>query len=109
MYQEKAEAAGEEYEQFKGTFKTVNDINDIKIRVEKGEMKDSARRFDLQSARAKIKAFSGNGMSVYFIVAIAGGFFYTFMLRMQNSKENREMKNSLENQEGKQTKRRIFD
>lgn len=48
-------------------------------------------------------------MSVYFIVAIAGGFFYTFMLRMQNSKENREMKNSLENQEGKQTKRRIFD
>lgn len=47
MYQEKAEAAGEEYEQFKGTFKTVNDINDIKIRVEKGEMKDSARRFDL--------------------------------------------------------------
>lgn len=35
MYQEKAEASGD-YEQFRGTFKTLNDINDIKIRVEEG-------------------------------------------------------------------------
>lgn len=47
MYQEKAEAGGEEYENFKGTFKTLNDINDIKIRVEKGEVKDSSKRLGL--------------------------------------------------------------
>jgi hypothetical protein len=36
MFNEKAEADGEKYEYFKGTFKTLNDINDIKIKVEKG-------------------------------------------------------------------------
>lgn len=36
MYQQRADAAGHDYDHFKATFKTVNDINDIKIRVEKG-------------------------------------------------------------------------
>lgn len=33
MYAEKAESGGEEYMKFKGSFQTIHDINDIKIKV----------------------------------------------------------------------------
>lgn len=77
MHQEKAEASGEEYDQFKGTFKTLNDINDIKIRVEKGTLRDATSRFKLDDLRASIQRFSSNsGMYILFVMGAGASFFY---------------------------------
>ena len=75
MYSEKAEAS-EEYEQFRGTFKTLNDINDIKVRVEEGEMKDSSSRFELENFRVKIQKIKGSGFTYFFMITIGAVSFY---------------------------------
>ena len=48
-YTVESEKAGEndEYMQFNSSFKTIKDINDIKIKVEEGDMPDPTQRFGL--------------------------------------------------------------
>ena len=48
----------DKYSQFNSSFQTIHDINDIKIKVEEGEMKDASQRFNLDSMKAKIVARS---------------------------------------------------
>lgn len=55
---------GEQYDQFRNSFKTINDINDVKIRVEEGEMKDLSgtndeNKRDLESQKKELKTPSG--------------------------------------------------
>ena len=57
----------QKYSQFNSSFQTIHDINDIKIKVEEGEMKDSSERLGLDSMKAKIMARSESSMSVIII------------------------------------------
>lgn len=43
---------------FNSSFKTINDINDIKIKVEEGVMPDPTERFNLDSYKARISSYS---------------------------------------------------
>lgn len=42
------------YSQFNSSFQTIHDINDVKIKVEEGDMKDASERFGLNAMKAKI-------------------------------------------------------
>jgi hypothetical protein len=48
----------EEYNKFNTSFKTIHDINDIKIKVEEGVVKDPMKRFNLEKYRVKISSYS---------------------------------------------------
>lgn len=43
---------------FNSSFKTINDINSVKIKVEEGEMKDPTSRFNLDKYKARISSYS---------------------------------------------------
>ena len=101
MYQERAESS-EDYEHFRGTFKTLNDITDIKIRVEKGEMKDSTSRFKLDELRASISKISGSGASYFIFIAI-GVVSYIFATSRAVDRENKsDLYEGIDTQEKKQ-------
>lgn len=57
MEREKTEGR-DEYNTFNTSFRTIHDINDIKIKVEEGEMKDAMKRFNLEQYRVKISSYS---------------------------------------------------
>lgn len=77
MFSEKA-AGNEEFMSFNSSFKTINDINDIKIKVEEGDMPDPTERFHLDKVRAKISAYSESGSKPFFII-LTGLAFFTVM------------------------------
>ena len=108
MYSERAEAS-EEYEQFRGTFKTLNDINDLKIRVEEGEMKDSTSRFGLQNFRAKIQKIKGSGFTYFFMITIGAISFYVSTSKAMDHNQEVQIEKGLEQQQRKFTSRKLLD
>ena len=72
IFREKA-GMDDKYSQFNSSFQTIHDINDIKIKVEEGQMKDSSERFNLGSMKAKIVARSESSMTVV-VIGMVGIF-----------------------------------
>lgn len=77
VYSEKA-GDNEDYMQFNSSFKTINDINDIKIKVEDGTMPDPTQRFGLDKFKVKISSYSEGG-SKYFFVIMTGLTVFTIL------------------------------
>ena len=78
VFGEKA-SSSDEYMAFNSSFKTINDINSIKIKVEEGEMKDPTTRFGLEKYRVKISAYSEGG-NKYLFVILTGLTVFTIMM-----------------------------
>ena len=64
--------------QFNSSFKTINDINDIKIKVQEGDMPDPTQRFGLDQYKARISSYSESG-NKYFFVIITGLVIFTLL------------------------------
>ena len=78
VFAEKA-SSSEQYMTFNSSFKTIHDINSIKIKVQQGEMKDPTSRFHLDKFKARISSYSESG-NKYFFVIIIGLTIFTIML-----------------------------
>lgn len=63
---------------FNSSFKTINDINDIKIKVEEGEMPDPISRFRLDQFKGRISSYSEGG-NKYFFVIMTGLTIFTIL------------------------------
>ena len=53
---------------FNTSFKTINDINNIKIKVEEVVMPDPIERFKLSKYTAKISSYNETGMKYFFVM-----------------------------------------
>ena len=53
---------------FNSSFKTINDINNIKIKVEEGTMPDPTERFGLSKYTARISSYSEGGLKYFFVI-----------------------------------------
>lgn len=77
----------DEYMSFNSSFKTISDINEIKIKVEEGQIKDPISRFGLDKFKGKISSYSESNLK-YFFVLIAGLTIFTFLTNeMFNDKD----------------------
>ena len=80
---------------FRNSFKTINDINDIKIKVEEGEMKDASSRFNLGQYKGRISSYSESG-NKYLFVILTGLVVFTIMMNdIFSEKEIEQKENSL--------------
>lgn len=66
---------------FNSSFKTISDINEIKIKVEQGEMKDAASRFGLDKYKARISSYSQTSLKYLFVI-ITGLTIFTVITTM---------------------------
>ena len=64
---------------FNSSFKTISDINEIKIKVEEGEMTDHISRFGLDKFRGRISSYSESGNKHIFMI-ITGLVVFTILM-----------------------------
>ena len=77
MYSERA-GENSEYDRFNTSFKTINDINEIKIKVEEGSMPDPTTRFGLDKFKGRLSSYSESG-NKYFFVIMTGLTIFTIL------------------------------
>lgn len=90
VFSEKA-SGQEEYETFNSSFRTIKDINEIKIKVEEGQMKDPTTRFGLDQFRGRISSYSEGGLK-YIFVLLTGITFFTLITNQIFSQRETEVK-----------------
>ena len=86
VFSEKA-AENEEYMRFNTSFKTINDINKIKIKVEEGEMPDPVNRFGLDKFKGRISKYSESGNKYLFVILTGMTAFTIISNEFFNEKE----------------------
>lgn len=80
---------------FNSSFKTIKDINEIKIKVEEGEMPDPISRFNLDKHKGRISSYSESG-NKYFFVIMTGLTIFTIMAnQLFNEKETETKEGAL--------------
>jgi hypothetical protein len=94
VFAEKA-SSSEEYMTFNSSFKTIHDINSIKIKVEEGEMKDPTSRFGLDKLRVQISSYSEGGNKYFFVLMTGLTLFTVMMNQIFSEKEVEEKENAL--------------
>ena len=77
--------------QFNSSFKTISDINEIKIKVEQGEMPDTMKRFNLSEYTGRISSYSESGNKSLFVI-VTGLFFLTIFMNQAFSEKQMEVK-----------------
>jgi hypothetical protein len=78
---------------FNSSFKTIKDINEIKIKVEEGVMPDPTERFGLDKFKGRISSYSESG-NKYFFVIITGLAIFTVMANQLFNEKETETKES---------------
>lgn len=76
---------------FNSSFKTINDINNIKIKVEEGVMPDPTERFGLSKFTAKISSYNEAGLK-YFFVMMTGLMIFLVIANQSYSQKEVETK-----------------
>lgn len=80
---------------FNSSFKTINDINEIKIKVEEGVMPDPTERFGLDKHKARISAYSEGGNKYFFVIVTGLTIFTILTNQLFNEKETEAKEGAL--------------
>ena len=80
-------AENEEFMRFNSSFRTISDINQIKIKVEEGEMPDPVERFGLDKFKGRISSYSETGNKYLFVILTGMTIFTIISNELFNERE----------------------